>query len=255
MSESSSASTPEQSTTLSCVVPLLPEVWVKISSFAGYAGLTKEQRIRLEQAIEEAAHLLGHVETGTSGPYTITLSRMESHLQVDMGLADPSPDVSVPDEKGLEWRLLRRLADGVKFDSSQETRGPLIELAYILVNAPKPRSQSLEIDLVEEEEMIVVSLVGRLDSLTAPELDDQLAPKVEQGKQHLLLDTAELEYLSSAGLRLFAKYAKAMEKPRLFALLRPSDRVRDVMLMAGLDRQIPSFSNAQAALSALKSGM
>lgn len=241
--------------TLSCVVPLLPEVWMKISSFAGFAGLTAEQRNRLEQAMEEAAHLLGHVESGSSGPYTITLNQMPDHLQVEMGLVEPSPDLEVPDEKGLEWRLLRRLADAVKFDPSQKERGPLIELAYILVNAPAPRSQSLEIAFVEEEELVIATLSGRLDSLTAPDLDEQLAPKVEQSQQHLLLDTAALEYLSSAGLRLFAKYAKAMEKPRLFGLLRPSERVRDVMLMAGLDRQIPSFSNAQAALSALKTGM
>ena len=47
---------------------------------------------------------------------------------------------------------------------------------------------------------LTVEVVGRLDSLTAPELEDSLEEAYD-GIEKLILDLAKLEYISSAGLR------------------------------------------------------
>lgn len=55
------------------------------------------------------------------------------------------------------------------------------------------------------------ALSGRLDTLTAPQLEADLRAAAE-GTKALVLDFAELEYISSAGLRVLLAAQKAMNK-------------------------------------------
>ncbi len=55
-------------------------------------------------------------------------------------------------------------------------------------------------------------LSGRLDTTTAPELDVFFAEKELEDTQELVLDFADLEYISSAGLRVLLKLQKVMNK-------------------------------------------
>jgi len=56
-----------------------------------------------------------------------------------------------------------------------------------------------------------VALVGRLDTHTCDELDRQLAPILSSSVRALVFDLAELEYISSAGIRSIFKARKAIE--------------------------------------------
>ena len=58
---------------------------------------------------------------------------------------------------------------------------------------------------------LTVSLIGRLDAVTAPELDKDLKPSLE-GMKELIFDLAQLDYIASAGLRILLKYQKLMDK-------------------------------------------
>ena len=55
-------------------------------------------------------------------------------------------------------------------------------------------------------------LEGRLDGSTAPELERTLTSVLQQPTRLLLFDFAQLEYISSAGLRVIFKAQKAMTK-------------------------------------------
>jgi anti-sigma B factor antagonist len=57
-----------------------------------------------------------------------------------------------------------------------------------------------------------VLLTGRLDTNTAPELDGQLKEVVGPQTGTLVLDLAELEYISSAGLRSVFRAEKGMKE-------------------------------------------
>jgi anti-anti-sigma factor len=50
-------------------------------------------------------------------------------------------------------------------------------------------------------EKLVLALEGRLDTITAPVLQEQLIPGFDQAK-HIQLDFGQLVYVSSAGLRV-----------------------------------------------------
>ncbi|MBR1383683.1 MAG: STAS domain-containing protein [Ruminococcus sp.] len=58
---------------------------------------------------------------------------------------------------------------------------------------------------------LTVALEGRLDTLTAPELEEQLEPELDDVEK-LIFDLAGLEYISSAGLRVLLAAQKEMDE-------------------------------------------
>ena len=74
--------------------------------------------------------------------------------------------------------------------------------------------------------------VGRLDTVTAPELEAEISailPTVES----LVLDMEKLEYISSAGLRVILKTQKALTQKAGLKLINVSDDVREVFDITG----------------------
>ena len=51
---------------------------------------------------------------------------------------------------------------------------------------------------------VTVKLTGRLDTSTAPDLERQLSPVLARPIKDLVFDLAQLKFISSAGLRVFA---------------------------------------------------
>lgn len=71
---------------------------------------------------------------------------------------------------------------------------------------------SLSTTFAEEQggEVLRVSLVGSLDGTTAPQLDTDLTARIRSSIRLLVLDMKRLDYISSAGLRVVFKAAKAL---------------------------------------------
>jgi anti-anti-sigma factor len=57
---------------------------------------------------------------------------------------------------------------------------------------------------------VTVKLTGSLDTATAPELERQLAPVLASPVKDIVFDLAQLKFISSAGLRVFAAVRKAL---------------------------------------------
>lgn len=62
-----------------------------------------------------------------------------------------------------------------------------------------------------DEATKLVKVVGKLDTTTSPQFDEDLAPALSSGAGVTVLDLADLSYISSAGLRSVFKARKAME--------------------------------------------
>lgn len=65
----------------------------------------------------------------------------------------------------------------------------------------------MQIEKTIEGEKLTLKVVGRLDTITSPDLD--AAVKLD-GVKEVVFDFAELEYISSAGLRILLSVQKAM---------------------------------------------
>ena len=69
----------------------------------------------------------------------------------------------------------------------------------------------LEVEVYKGENgKVKVELVGRLDTNTAPQLEERLASLSAQEFPHQVLDLAKLDYVSSAGLRTIFKARKEL---------------------------------------------
>lgn len=83
--------------------------------------------------------------------------------------------------------------------------------------------------------VLTMELVGRLNTSTAPELDAEIKNSVE-GVSELIMDLKELEYISSAGLRVILSGSKLMTKKQgQFSVTNVRDTVKEVFEVTGFD--------------------
>jgi anti-anti-sigma factor len=88
--------------------------------------------------------------------------------------------------------------------------------------------------------LLVVAPVGRLDSTTSSELEQVLLARVGSGAHRVMVDMAGIDYISSAGLRVFLKLAKKLkEVGGALALVALGEPVRQVFELAGF---LPLFA-------------
>lgn len=70
----------------------------------------------------------------------------------------------------------------------------------------------MEIGEIKAGQALIVALKGRFDANSAGEVAEKLAGLVEQGQKKLVVDLAEVEYISSAGLRVLLHAAQKMNR-------------------------------------------
>jgi anti-sigma B factor antagonist len=93
----------------------------------------------------------------------------------------------------------------------------------------------MEIVTQDYKRVAVMSVTGRVDSATAPELESKLHELVDGGKTHIVLDLKNVEYMSSAGLRAMVSTLKQVKRVNGdLRLANPSPRVEEVLRLAGL---------------------
>ena len=79
---------------------------------------------------------------------------------------------------------------------------------------------------------LVLSLAGRLDTTTAPQLDAELKQSLD-GVTELVLDFAELAYLSSAGLRVLLAAQKTMNKQGTMEIHHVNETIAEIFEVTG----------------------
>lgn len=90
----------------------------------------------------------------------------------------------------------------------------------------------MEIIKKSEGNKLLVEIQGRLDTVTAPELEQELASVLEE-VESLVLDFAKLEYISSAGLRILLSTQKKMMNKGGMTITNVNDEVMEVFDITG----------------------
>ena len=90
----------------------------------------------------------------------------------------------------------------------------------------------MTIEIKRNAEETIIKIVGRLDTTTAPALDKTINNDVADAK-HLVLDVKELEYISSAGLRVLLGAQKKMQKIGSMKVINVCEAVMEVFEMTG----------------------
>lgn len=93
----------------------------------------------------------------------------------------------------------------------------------------------MDIEVHKLPKVSVLAVTGRVDSATAPELENKLKELVDTEQTQIVLDLKNVEYMSSAGLRAMVSTLKAVKRVNGdLRLSSPSPRVEEVLRLAGL---------------------
>ena len=79
---------------------------------------------------------------------------------------------------------------------------------------------------------LCIALEGRLDTTTAPELENELKVSLN-GVTELILDFEKLDYISSAGLRVLLSAQKIMTKQGSMKIIHVNEMVMEVFEVTG----------------------
>ena len=90
----------------------------------------------------------------------------------------------------------------------------------------------LNINKTVENGSALFALEGRLDTVTAPELEAALKETLD-GVSELTLDFEELDYLSSAGLRVLLSAQKRMNRQGSMKLVHVNEVVMEIFELTG----------------------
>ena len=96
----------------------------------------------------------------------------------------------------------------------------------------------MEVKISQTPDSIEVAIIGRLDTLTAPELDQTLKPIIAT-TDLLIFECADLEYVSSSGLRVILFTQKMQSAAgKKFLIRNLNIEVRSVFDLTGFSKII-----------------
>ena len=108
----------------------------------------------------------------------------------------------------------------------------------------------MEIIETKQDEILIFKLKGRLDSKTSPDFEKKIFDAIEDGSNSMIVNFEELDYISSAGLRVVLKATKNLKRSDgSFVLCSMKDYVKEVFEISGFDTFLPIVSSMDEALS------
>ncbi len=97
---------------------------------------------------------------------------------------------------------------------------------------------------------LILSPTGRIDSQTSPEFQNEIIGAIEGGQSKVILNFSNVEYISSAGLRVVlmaAKRCKAQQGG--FAMFGLADHIKEVFEISGFLKILPLADDQNSALN------
>ncbi len=101
----------------------------------------------------------------------------------------------------------------------------------------------------EQDGVKILTLSGRLDGDGSIRLHDRINEEIDYDKDSLLLDMSEVEYISSAGLRVLILAARTIKNE--FGLCNLTSMVREVFAMTKLDSAFFIYDDIGAAIQSM----
>ena len=108
----------------------------------------------------------------------------------------------------------------------------------------------MQINVEKEGGMLIVSVDGRIDTVSAPEFQTKMEELLDQAKIGILMDFEKLEYVSSAGLRSILIVAKKVKSlGGCVSCCSLQDMVKKVFDISGFTGMLPVYCSRKEALN------
>jgi serine/threonine-protein kinase RsbW len=236
------------------IVPATLDSLAKISMFVtdatSRAGLDDHAAWQVQLAVDEASTNIIQHGYGDDAPGDIELGWRVDGSDLVVTLRDrgrrfnpddvPAPDISSPLEErqagGLGLYLMGRLMDSVAFEFD-DIQGNLLKMTKRIGATGAPAQ--------------IFDLAGRLDAVSSQAAIARVYAAISAGARHVLLDMAQVTFLSSSGLRallLVRKELLAQSGELRLCALKP--QVREVFTLTGFTQVFAIHSTREEALRA-----
>ena len=107
----------------------------------------------------------------------------------------------------------------------------------------------MELNCEKVHGAMVVTVMGRLDAVTAPDFERRCSEWIDQGENSLLVDFNQLDYISSAGLRTILVVSKKLKRNSgQICFCGARDMVLRVMHLANFTSLFPVYDSYDEAL-------
>lgn len=111
----------------------------------------------------------------------------------------------------------------------------------------------IKIDWQRKDELLIAVLEGRVDSTNADQFQKMMEAEIEPGDKVLIMDFEQVNYISSAGLRVIVIMAKKFKGPyRKFGICALSDPINKIFKMSGLDKAMTIHDTRIEAVAGFK---
>jgi anti-anti-sigma factor len=108
---------------------------------------------------------------------------------------------------------------------------------------------NMQIEITEHKRVSVVTVSGRVDGSTAGDFEDALNKLIRSGNNNIVLDLADVDFVSSAGLRVLVNTHKAVKgSSGNIVIANPSQQVVDTLDIAGLDVLFEKYEDRETAV-------
>lgn len=95
-----------------------------------------------------------------------------------------------------------------------------------------------------QQDLVVIHIAGRLDSTTSLQFESDIQEYLAPPQKNLIMDFSELDYISSAGLRVILKIAKVFSGVSAdFSVCGMLDNVYEVFEISGFDNYITIYDS------------
>lgn len=242
-----------QTITLTATLDALSQITAFITAVTEHLGLDARATWQVQLAVDEAATNIIQYAYDPSTPGNITIgweytgrslivTLLDQGRQFDPNAIAP-PNLESPLEErqigGLGIYLMTRLMDEVRFDFDPQSGNLLTMIKHI------PGSIHDDISLL--------ALHGRVDAITAPQVNSQVRERIDSGWRSILLDLSNVYFMSSSGLRALLLLRKDLMtlggELRLAAL---QSQVREVFDMTGFSQVFAIHATPEEARQAFR---
>ncbi len=102
------------------------------------------------------------------------------------------------------------------------------------------KGENMEIHQTKQGDIIIFQVTGRLDSNSSADFEEAVFGVIRTGTKKVIIDFGELDYISSAGLRIILKATKDLKrKEGHMVLCAMQDYVKEVFEISGFDTFLP----------------
>ena len=92
-------------------------------------------------------------------------------------------------------------------------------------------------DLIKQynEKELTITVKDKIDSITAPDFENEIMEEMCKFDS-LIIDFTDLEYISSAGLRVLVASEKKLKPQNIPIVIKVNDTIKEILVMSGFDK-------------------